>query len=157
MFELFSDPRVVEYYDLEPMREISEANHIVDLFQARFESSSGIRWAIREAGRERLIGTIGFNTWSPKMRSGTIGYDLKSSVWGNGYATEAVQSVVRAAFSGQLACGSLHRIQADTVVGNLASEKVLNKCGFREEGIRRDAIYIHGSYRDMKCFGLIAC
>jgi len=156
IFQLFSDPRVVEFYDLEPFTSLSDAESLMAVFESRFALRSGIRWAIRERGTAELVGTCGFNTWSTKMRNGTIGYDLKPASWGSGVATEAVSEILRAALSGELPCGQLHRVQADTIVGNKASERVLEKLGFKEEGIRRHAAYIHGSFRDMKCFGLVA-
>ena len=89
------------------------------------------------------------------MRNATIGYDLKRRHWGKGIATEAVREAIRAAFAGRLACGPLHRIQADTIPGNAASAKLLLKLGFRDEGLRRQCVYLKGKYHDMKCFGLI--
>jgi len=89
------------------------------------------------------------------MRNATIGYDLQRAHWGKGIATEAVREAVRAAFAGVLACGPLHRIQADTIPGNVASERLLVKLGFKEEGTRRECAYLKGEYHDMKCFGLI--
>jgi [ribosomal protein S5]-alanine N-acetyltransferase len=155
VFELFSDPKVLEYYDLEPFAALPDAEQLMQLFESRFSSRSGIRWAIREHGSDSLIGTCGFNSWNQKMRHGSIGYELKQSHWRRGLATEAVTGIVHAAFSGLLPWGPLHRIQADTVLGNAASERLLLRLGFKEEGIRRDALYIRGSYRDMKCFGLV--
>ncbi|MBB6092902.1 ribosomal-protein-alanine N-acetyltransferase [Povalibacter uvarum] len=156
VFELFSDPKVVEYYDLEPFSAIAEAEKLMALFESRYSSGSGIRWAIRERESADLIGTCGFNTWSQKMRNGVIGYDLRPSHWGRGMVTEAIAAMLHAAFTGTLPCGPLHRIQADTILGNTASERVLLKLGFREEGIRRHAAFLHGAYKDMKCFGLLA-
>ena len=155
VFELFSDPKVLEYYDLEPLAALPDAERLMQVFESRFSSMTGIRWAIREHGSDSLIGTCGFNSWNRKMRHGSIGYELKQSHWRQGLATEAVTRVVYAAFSGLLPCGRLHRIQADTVLGNAASERLLLRLGFKEEGIRRDAMYIRGSYWDMKCFGLV--
>jgi ribosomal-protein-alanine N-acetyltransferase len=152
---LFSDPKVLEYYDLEPLTALSDAEQLMQLFESRFNATAGIRWAIREHGSDSLIGTCGFNSWNQKMRHGSIGYDLKQSHWRRGLATEALSKIVHAAFSGLLPCGRLHRIQADTVLGNAASERLLLRLGFEEEGIRRDAMYIRGSYWDMKCFGLL--
>lgn len=51
--------------------------------------------------------------------------------------------------------GIRHRIQANTIPGNVASEKVLLKLGFKEEGIHRECAYLRGAYHDMKCFGLL--
>lgn len=152
---MFSNPQVLEFYDLEPFKSIGEAEQLIGLFESRYQSGSGIRWAIREADCGQLIGSCGFNSWSEKMRNATIGYDLEPAFWGMGMATEALSEIVDAAFAGLLPCGALHRIQADTVVGNVASEKVLKKLRFKEEGIRRHAAYLRGAYRDMKCFGLI--
>jgi ribosomal-protein-alanine N-acetyltransferase len=155
IFELFADPKVVEYCDLEPFLSVDEAVQLIGLFASRFDAGSGIRWAIRERGSESLVGTCGFNSWNKRMRHGTIGFDLKRPYWGRGMMTEAASAVIRAAFSSTLSCGKLHRIQADTMIGNVASERVLTKLGFKEEGIRQGAAYIHGSYRDMKCFGMV--
>ena len=155
VFELFSHPEVVRYYDLEEFKEHAQAEKLMQLFETRFTSSSGIRWAIRLKDTGNLIGTCGFNSWSEKMRNATIGYDLKPEYWNKGISTEAISRMIRAAFSGLLPCGPLHRIQADTIPGNVASEKVLLKLGFKEEGTRRECAYLKGTYRDMKCFGLL--
>ena len=89
------------------------------------------------------------------MRNATIGYDLKPAYWNKGITTEALTAAISAAFEGLLPCGPLHRIQADTIPGNIASEKVLLKLRFKEEGILRESIYVKGSYYDMKCYGLL--
>lgn len=155
IFDLFSDMAVVEYYDLEAFTTHRDAEQLLALFESRYKAGTGIRWAIRERGYDVLVGTCGFNSWSRKMHHGTIGFDLMPSHWRRGLATEAVSAMIQAAASGTLGCGVLHRIQADTVVGNVASEKVLTKLGFQEEGIRRQAAFLHGRYHDMKCFGLV--
>jgi len=155
VFEIFSHPDVVRYYDLEPFTQITQAEELIELFESRHRARSGIRWAIRLGSTDELVGTCGYNSWSGKMRSATIGYDLKRTHWGKGIAAEAVVEAVRAAFAGVLACGPLHRIQADTIPGNVASERLLLKLGFKDEGLRRESAYLKGKYHDMKCFGLI--
>ena len=155
IFELFSSPDVVKFYDLEVFTERAQAENLIRLFESRIESSLGIRWAIRMKDSGNLIGTCGFNSWSDKMRNATIGYDLKPEYWNKGITTEALFETIRSAFAGVLACGPLHRIQADTIPGNIASEMVLLKLGFKEEGVRRECVYIRNSYHNMKCFGLL--
>lgn len=155
VFRLFSDDSVIEYYDLAALKNVEQAQEIIQLFHSRYEAKSGIRWAIRLRDTSELIGTCGFNSWNPKMQNAVIGYDLMPASWGNGYAVEAVSSIVLAAFEGQLPCGPMHRIQADTVPGNRASEALLRRLGFKEEGSRRDAGYWKGQFHDLKCFGLL--
>lgn len=155
LLELFSDNAVVEHYDLEAFTDLSQAANIIEFFNTRFENNTGIRWAIREKETGNLLGTCGYNTWSMKMKSAVIGYDLKPAYWRKGFAIEAVHRIVKAAFSGELPCGELNRIQGDTVTGNYASESLLLNVGFKEEGIRRQSGYWKNQFHDLKCFGLI--
>lgn len=155
LLSLFSDPDVVKYYDLDVLTQDAEALKLIALFNARFHSGEGIRWAIRLKETEQLIGTCGFNSWSAKMRSAVIGYDLQSKFWGLGLATEAITEIINAAFTHKLQCSDINRIQADTVLGNSASESLLRRIGFKEEGIRRQSGYWKGQFHDLKCFGLL--
>lgn len=155
IFEIFSDEDVVKYYDLAAFRDLNQAEELIRLFKERIEKSLGIRWAIRFQGEKHCIGTCGFNSWSQPMRSATIGYDLNRKYWGQGIITEALVPVIQSAFDGMLPCGYINRIQADTVPGNIASEKVLRKLGFKEEGLRRQSGYWKNAFHDLKCFGLL--
>ena len=155
IFNLFSNSLVVEYYDLEAFKEISQAADLINLFKSRYKEKMGIRWAIRLKNTGQLIGTCGFNSWSSKMRNAVIGYDLHPEFWRQGYSIEAVRSIIKAAFSGLLPCGELHRIQADTVPGNNASESLLLRLGFKNEGLRRECGYWKNQFHDLRCFSLL--
>ncbi|GGP38956.1 GNAT family N-acetyltransferase [Shewanella saliphila] len=155
IFGLFSNSNVVKYYDLDAFEHISQADEIIAFFNTRFEQAVGIRWAIRLKETGELIGTCGFNSWSEKMKTAVIGYDLNHRYWGQSYTTEAIQLIIKAAFEGVLSCGAINRIQADTVLGNKASEAVLKKLGFCEEGIRRQSGFWTGQFHDLTCFGLL--
>ena len=155
LFELFSDNSVVQYYDLDAFTELSQASNLIAFFNSRFNENTGIRWAIRLKETDQFIGTCGFNTWNPKMKNAVVGYDLLPKYWGMGLTTEAVHRIVKAAFLGELSCGKLNRIQGDTVMENLASESLLLKIGFKEEGVRRQSGFWKNQFHDLKCFGLI--
>lgn len=156
IFSLFRNESVIEYYDLLAFEETSQAKKLIALFKTRFESQLGIRWGIREKEKNKLIGTCGFNSWAVPMKSAVIGYDLDPKYWGKGIAKEAVNEILQAAFSGALPCGPIHRVQADTVPGNDASERLLLTLGFQLEGIRRESGYWKKEFHDLKCFGLLA-
>lgn len=153
--KLFTLPEVLEYHDLECLTDREQAGDIVHEFRARFDERTGIRWAIRLKKDSRLIGTCGFKSWDREMRSTELGYDLLPEYWGNGYATEAINAILKSTIFNDLPWGPLHRIQAETIPGNSRSESVLRKLGFKEEGVRRDAGYWKGRYHDLRCFGLI--
>jgi len=155
IYQLYTDADVLTYYDLECLKNHSEATTIVEEFTRRFYEFTGIRWAIRKNNSPDLLGTCGFNSWNKNMRNAIIGYDLLPSHWGHGYAREAIAAIVDIAFTGKLPCGTIHRIQAETVPGNLRSEQLLRKLGFKEEGLRRQAGFWKNNYHDLKCFGLL--
>lgn len=49
----------------------------------------------------------------------------------------------------------INRIEAEVMQGNIASEKVLVKLGFKNEGVLRQWMYWNGSYYDMTMFSLL--
>ena len=48
----------------------------------------------------------------------------------------------------------LHRLEANIRPENHASRRVVEKLGFREEGIRRRQLHINGAWRDHICYAL---
>ncbi|MFQ5971394.1 MAG: GNAT family N-acetyltransferase [Alphaproteobacteria bacterium] len=62
-----------------------------------------------------------------------IGYLLKKSAWGKGYATEACKRLLKFAFEET----RLKEVVAVTNPKNMASQNVLRKSGLIEEGMRR--------------------
>ena len=59
-----------------------------------------------------------------------IGYGISDEFQGMGYATEAVKLALTWAFSHKEVCA----VEAETESGNIASQRVLAKCGFRANG-----------------------
>jgi len=62
-----------------------------------------------------------------------VGYLLKPSAWGKGYAKEICDRLLKFAFEDS----PLEEIVAVTDPENVASQNVLRKCGMVEEGMRR--------------------
>ena len=59
-----------------------------------------------------------------------IGYGIDEEYQGHGYATEAVKAAVKWAFSKP----EVNAVEAETDPDNIASQKVLEKCGFQPNG-----------------------
>lgn len=79
---------------------------------------------------QQLIGASGFNDRSkPEIPLFEIGYWLETALTGQGFATEMVQALTRFAFESFKAA----RVQIVTQVGNEASRRVAEKCGFALE------------------------
>jgi len=155
LLNIFSEEDVVKFYDIDVYDSEVQSLKLIEFFNTRFSEAVGIRWAIRIKDTGKLIGTCGFNSWNQKMKNAGIGYELSSKYWGYGYASEALNKIIDSAFCNQLPFGELHRVQGDTMLGNTASESVLIKLGFKEEGIRRASGYWKNKFHDLKCYGLL--
>lgn len=152
MFELFGDPEVTRYNDVDTLHELREAGELIDFVQDRFSHKAGMRWAITLKTQEaKLIGTCGFNAWQRYNNCAEIGYDLMRRCWGQGIMTEALGAMIRFGFENM----ALNRIEADVTIGNDGSARVLQKLGFVEEGILRQRGYWKGKYHDLRFFSLL--
>ena len=152
LFDLFADPEVARFTDTGPFDSLAEAEEVMAWIGDIFERRQGLRWGITLAEEpDRLVGTCGFNVWNRENNSAEIGYDLAQSHWGQGLMTEALAPVLRFGFQHM----GLNRIEADVTVGNAGSARVLEKLGFREEGLLRQRGYWKGQYHDLRYFGLL--
>jgi len=97
-----------------------------------------------------LLGTIGLHV-VPIHRRAELGYWIGVEHWGRGYATEAGRAVLDFGF-GPLA---LNRIEAHAFPENPASSRVLEKLGFRFEGLLRHHVVKGGVPRDGRFYAVI--
>ena len=88
--------------------------------------------------------TIGTLFHFPRGELLEIGYVLAPSERSKGYGTEAVEIMVDYLFLSK----NIVRVQAITDVGNVASQKALEKAGFKKEGTIRKSAFIKGEWRD---------
>lgn len=109
-----------------------------------------LRLAIRLRGNGALIGGVGLHPDEQHNRA-ELGYWISVPHWGQGYATEAAQAVVRHGFE-QF---KLNRIYASHYGRNLASGKVLRKIGMKHEGCLRRHFLKWGEYLDSEMYGIL--
>ncbi len=117
-----------------------------------FAKGKGCAWMIEEHASGNLVGAVRFNRIEQEARCAQIGYELDPAFWGKGYMREAVEAVVTCGFS-QFA---LNRIEAWTLPGNPASDRVLEKAGFQYEGTLRQKAWFKGAFHDFRMFSRLA-
>ncbi|MGH6985221.1 MAG: GNAT family N-acetyltransferase [Caulobacteraceae bacterium] len=140
----FSDPEVVRHLDIEPLASLAEAQEIIAWAEERRAKAEGLRWSIREERGGEFIGTCGFNAlcWEEGGK-GEIAYDLSRRWWGKGLMAEILPALARFGF-GPL---GLHRLEAKVDPENRRSCAVLERSGFRREGVLSAQGYWKGAWR----------
>ena len=114
---------------------------------ARREADVQYVYAILDDGA--LAGTISIsNVVRGAFQSANVGYWVDQARNGRGLATTAVGAVVEVAF-GEL---GLHRLEAGTLLDNLASQRVLEKNRFRRFGVAPNYLFISGRWQDHVLF-----
>ena len=98
---------------------------------------------IADKGCTSPVGIIGLK---PNIENDEfeLGYILSKDSWGKGYASESVEAMLK--YSNQFL--KISGFKAVVSEGNLASEKVLEKCGFEKTEILRNAISLKGKWHD---------
>ncbi|MEH7113158.1 GNAT family protein [Neobacillus niacini] len=151
IFACFSNEKVTRYYGQETLKSMEQAEAFVNFFSNSYKQKKGIRWGIERKGTQGIIGTIGFNAWSPKNKRAEIGYEIHPEHWRKGYTSEAVLKVIQYGF-GDL---GLTRIGAVVFIDNEASTNLLYKVGFQKEGVLRDYMYQNGKAFDTYVYSLL--
>ena len=107
-------------------------------------------FAIR-TGDDALIGGCGLNELEVgKSHRAEVGYWLAKPLWGQGIMTAVARRLCQHAFD-EL---GLAKIIAHVFTGNPASARILEKCGFVQEGLLRMHFLKDGKFIDAMLFAL---
>ena len=104
------------------------------------------RWiAFTRNDRHRIIGRANYTQIvRGPFQSCMLGYAIDRSHEGHGLMYEVLQATLAHAFE----VLRLHRVQANYMPENHRSARLLERLGFRVEGLARDYLYINGAWRD---------
>jgi ribosomal-protein-alanine N-acetyltransferase len=123
---------------------------------AAFDSDAAYRWWLIDATRcggarlpsseVEVIGSLHFSQVARgAFHSAMLGYALDEAHVGRGLMSEAIAAGIAEMFSPRV---NLHRVQAAYRPENLRSARVLERAGFRKEGLAPQYLYIDGAWRD---------
>ncbi len=151
IYQHFSNPDVYRYLlDDDPVTSRGQAEEIVRFYVDSIGKSYN-RWGIVKKAENILIGTCGFHNWNRRDARAEIGYDLSPEFWGQGFMTEVARESLRHAFQGM----GLNRVQAIVYPENMPSIRLLEKLGFRKDGLLRQYHRMADVYYDHLLYSLL--
>jgi ribosomal-protein-alanine N-acetyltransferase len=120
---------------------------------ADFQAGQAYSFGVLLRETDQLVGRVNLsNVVRGAWQNATIGYFLDQQHNGKGYMSEAVRLAVRFAFRH----AGLHRVQGAVMPRNLGSIRVLEKAGFRLEGLALRYLQINGVWEDHNIYAITA-
>ncbi|MFC8242506.1 GNAT family N-acetyltransferase [Streptomyces chartreusis] len=142
MAEIIEDPEVVRFtgdhseeFPLERLRS---------WYGSRSAQNDRLDLAVTDRATGELVGEVVLYEWDATARSCTFRTLVGPRGRGRGIGTEATRLIVGHGF-GQL---GLHRVQLEVYGHNPRALRVYEKAGFVVEGVRREADFRDGQWRD---------
>jgi len=124
IYELNLDPDVTRYTH-EPVKDLAHASEILEkVIIPQYALYNHGRWAVHIRSTLEFLGWCGLK-YRDELNEIDLGYRFKKEGWGKGYATEAAWASIQYGFEKI----GLQRIVARAEIDNIASWKVLEKCG----------------------------
>jgi len=124
IYELNLDPEVIRYTH-DPIKDLVHASEILEkVIIPQYVLYNHGRWAVHVRSSLEFLGWCGLK-YRSELNEIDLGYRFKKEGWGKGYATEAAWASIQYGFEKI----GLQRIVARAEIDNIASWKVLEKCG----------------------------
>ena len=145
ILEYGSDKQTLKYLIWEGVETLDDAlNSVIDYYWSR----PGI-YAIELKENKKCIGAIDLRLEAEHEKS-SFGFVLNREYWNKGYMSEALSAVLKLCFEKL----DLNRVEACHYVGNEGSGKVMEKCGMKQEGFRKQGDKVKGVFQDVVHYGI---
>lgn len=131
-YELNLDPDVIRYTGDGPFKSKEAAIEFLKNYDAYKKYGMG-RWVVESKQGNTILGWCGLK-YLPEDREVDIGYRFFKKYWGQGYATETAKRCIKHGFEDL----ELTRIIGRSAVANIASLRVLEKCGLKFDKFTHD-------------------
>lgn len=146
-----SDPKVQSLY-CEPVYSTKqEVKELLDKYIGSYDKNNYYRWAIILKETNECIGQISYFLVDNNNNFAEIEYCIGRLFQRKGYATEATKAVIKFGFDKI----NLHKVQICHKSINIASRKVIEKCGLVYEGTLRHFFYEDGQYVDRLYYSIL--
>lgn len=140
LFEKYEIDRVPDFYTVKYQQKVLkyEYNMAIKKNLVRF-------YVFLKSDPSKIIGTVCLHNISSMFYcSCEVGYKFSSEFHHQGYAQEAIKKCLEIAFFDL----NLHRVTAIVNPGNQPSLQLLNRLNFKQEGLLRDYLLLHGVWTD---------
>ena len=151
LLTVWGDPEVMRFMARPPLADRDEARDFLGGIRSGFETKTLYQWGLVLPDHDRVVGTCTLAGLDWHNRRCEIGFALAKAYWRRGLARKGVSLVLEHAFRDL----ELHRIEADVDPENAGSLRLLERLGFRREGLMRQRYLEQGEFQDSVFLGLL--
>lgn len=154
VFNIYSNDLVFKYCGIIPKHHKDTVKSMIGHFERDYTKRTRVKWGIFLSNNpDLLVGIMEAMDFNQKVNMVTIGYFLAEPYWGQGIAREAVRLVVDYLFR----VVNVNRIQAEVMLSNERSKRVLLNNGFLKEGtLRQASIWSGKGLVDLEMYSVLA-
>ena len=149
---MLSDPATTWYLPDMRRERLDETEAYLRAVMRDDEASFRLRYNLMvvEKASGAAAGSVGLHVLDGGERGAHygLGYFIRRDLWNRGYATEAVTAALDFIFS-----KDAFRVTASCLAENLGSRRVLEKCGFTQEGLLKQHTWHDGQWKDCAVYG----
>jgi [ribosomal protein S5]-alanine N-acetyltransferase len=148
IFTYYSDRNQMRYTATPPHQSINETEKMIAKLSSSFPNGNGIAWAIVDKRTDKVIGNIGLYYVDDCKWKAAVGYNISSPYQNKGIATWALGNCLEF---------GRKELKLDRIVGkcksvNIASERVMIKCGMTLFEVKKSPFLVDGIYYDIKTY-----
>lgn len=148
-----SDEKTTEFLRWPAHKSVETTQRVLDEWITAYDKQNYYQWAIVFKEKvEEPIGSISVVEQNERLGMAHIGYCVGRKWWRQGIASEALSGVISFLFNAV----KVNRIEAQHDPDNPNSGKVMEKCGMRYEGTRRQADFNNRGIVDAAMYSLLA-
>ncbi|MEZ4853695.1 GNAT family N-acetyltransferase [Flavobacterium sp.] len=151
ILKLRGDSETMKFIPRPLATSIEDALAHIKIINDKIDENSDINWAVTLKESDKCIGIMGFYRSQPENYRTELGYMILPEYWGKGFVTEAVKTLLNYAFNTL----QFHSIEAVIDARHLASERVLQKNGFRKEAHFVEDFFYNNEFTDTVKYGIL--
>ncbi len=145
------DDEVARFLPYESWRSADDGRAWLARMKKVEDAGTGVQLVVIDKASGRAIGSCLLFRLEPASARAELGYVLGRQSWGQGLMHEALVALISHAFG---ALG-LRRLEAEVNPLNAASCRLLERLGFRNEGLLRQRWVAKGAAYDIRFYGLL--
>ena len=145
------DDEVTRYLPYASWQSLADGQAWCKRMAALNATGNGLQFVALEKSSRRVVATCLLFRYDEQSARAELGYVLGREHWGRGLMHEALSALISYAFE---TC-ALRRVEAEVNPANDPSNRLLQKLGFRKEGLLRQRWFDKGSAHDTNIYGLL--